>query len=229
MSLIRRLFHGEVVLPRAFWLFGALGTAAIIFLFYAWDVVQLVLVIVRPPENFHRNLYVSTAMQVLATAAFIAIVPIAIWRSARNYEGRRSWAVLAKLGVIVFALILLMNSAAKVYLSAIVALGDDAKDIADPKRNSMNAPRSLKRDARFPYTGFWQVKCDPNDIGITIEGETRLFKKPYRLEFCGEQGCMLRSYGRILSDPEFRIIDTDTIEFEASRALVTPTIYHRCG
>src|ERR1700686_3136717 len=119
--MISKLLRGDLSLPKTFWLFGALGAAAIIFGFYAWDVVQLVLVVVRPPENFHRNLYVSTAMQALATAAFIAIVPISIWRSARNYEGRRSWAVLAKLGVVVFALILLINSAARVYVSAIVA------------------------------------------------------------------------------------------------------------
>jgi hypothetical protein len=123
----------------------------------------------------------------------------------------------------------LLNSAGRVYVTGIIALGDDAKDIADPKRNSLNASKSLKRDARFPYTGFWQVQCDPNNIGITIEGETRLFKKPYRLEFCGEQGCGLRGYGKIVDDPEFRIIDINTIEFEASRALITPVIYHRCG
>jgi hypothetical protein len=229
MTLIRRLLRGEVSLPKAFWLFGALGTAAIIFVFYVWTVVQLVLVVVRPPANFYTMLYISTAMQVLATAAFVAIVPIAIWRSARNYGGRRLWAVLAKLGVLMFTAILLLNSAGTLYISGMMALQDDAKDIADPKRNSMNAPRSLKRDARFPYTGFWQVKCDPNDIGITIEGENRLVKKPYRLEFCGELNCGLRGYSTIVNDPEFRIIDINTIEFEASRALITPTIYQRCG
>jgi hypothetical protein len=151
MNLIRRLLRGEVALPRAFWIFGALGTAAIIFLFYAWDMVQLVRVVVfGPPAHMFRQVYVSTTLQVIATGAFLLIVPIAIWRSAGNYEGRRSWAVLAKLGVIVFAVILLINSAARIYISSIVALGDNAKDIADPKRNSLNAPSSLKRDARFP-------------------------------------------------------------------------------
>ena len=229
MNLIKKLLRGEMSLAKTFWLFGALATAAIIFVFYAWDMVQLVLVVVRGPTNFHKNLYISTAISVLATLAFIAIVPIAIWRSARNYDGPRAWTVLAKLGVLIFAIILLLNSALRVYVGGIVALSDDAKDIADPKRNSKNASISLKRDARFPYTGFWQVKCDPNDIGITIEGENRLLKQPYRLEFCGEQGCGLRGYGKIVNDPEFRIIDINTIEFEASRALVSPVIYHRCG
>jgi hypothetical protein len=229
VNLIRKLLRGEVSLPRTFWLFGALGTAGIIFVFYAWDIIQLLLVIVRPPENVFRRMYISTALNVLVTIAFLAILTLSIWRSARRYEGPRSWTVLAKLGVLIFALILLSNTAARVYVGGIIALGDDSKDIADPNRNSLNASKSLKRDDRFPYTGFWQVKCDPSNVGITIEGERRLFKKPYRLEFCGEQGCGLRGYGKIVEDPEFHIIDNNTIEFEPSRALVSPVIYHRCG
>jgi hypothetical protein len=229
VNLIKKLLRGEMSLAKTFWLFGALTTVAIIFVFYAWDMVQLVLVVARGPTNFHRNLYLSTAINLLATLAFIAIVPIAIWRSARNYEGPRAWNALAKLGILILATILLLNSAVRVYIGGIIALSDSSTDIADPNRNSFNASKSLKRDARFPYTGFWQVNCDPNEIGITIEGETRLFKKAYRLEFCGQQSCGLRGYGKIVDDPEFRIIDANTIEFEASRALVTPVIYHRCG
>jgi hypothetical protein len=227
--VFKRLLRGNVSLVKVFWLFGALGTAAIVFGFYAWDIVQLALIVVRGPTNFHRTLYVSTAVQVLATAAFIAIVPISIWRSARDYEGRPAWRALAKLGALMFVVILLLNAAGRIYVTGVIAMGDGAKDIADPKRNSVNASTSVKHDVRYPYTGFWQVKCDPNDVGITIEGETRLLKKSYRLEFCGEQGCVLRSYGKIVDDPEFRIIDNDTIEFQASQALAAATIYHRCG
>ena len=228
MNLIRKLLRGEMSLARTFWLFGALGTAAIVFVFYAWDLVQLVLVLVRP-DNYFRRMYISTALNALVTIAFLAIVTLSVWRSAQRYEGSRSWTVLAKLGVLIFALILLSNTAARVYVGGIVALGDDSKDIADPNRTSLNASKSLKRDDRFPYTGFWQVKCDPSNVGITIEGEWRLFKKPYRLEFCGAQGCGLRGYGKIVDDPEFHVIDINTIEFEASPALVSPALYHRCG
>jgi hypothetical protein len=229
MNLIKKLLRGEMSLAKTFWLFGALGTAAIVFVFYAWDLVQLVLLLVRPPDNFFRRMYISTALNLVVTIAFLAVLALSIWRSARRYEGSRSWTVLAKLGVLIFALILLSNTAARVYVGGIVALGDDSKDIADPNRTSLNASKSLKRDDRFPYTGFWQVKCDPSNVGITIEGEWRLFKKPYRLEFCGAQGCGLRGYGKIVDDPEFHVIDINTIEFEASPALVSPVLYHRCG
>lgn len=229
MKLIKKLLRGDVSLSKTFWLFGALGTAVIVFVFYAWDLVQLVLVFVRPPDNFFRRMYISTALNALVTIAFLAILTLSVWRSAGRYEGPRSWSVLAKLGVLIFAMILLSNTAARVYVGGIIALGDDSKDIADPNRTSLNASKSLKRDDRFPYTGFWQVKCGPSNVGITIEGETRLFKKPYRLEFCGEQGCGLRGYNRIVNDSEFRIIDINTIEFEASQALVSAMTYHRCG
>jgi hypothetical protein len=229
MKSIKKLMRGDMSLAKSFWLFAAVGTAAIILFFYAWDAVQLVLVLFAPSVNIFRMMYVSTAIQTFATAVFIAIVPIAIWRSARNYEGSRSWGVLAKGGVLVFSLILMLSTAGRLYVSGIVARRDDTKDIADPARNSINAASSLKRDARFPYTGFWQVSCDPKDVGITIEGENRVLKQPYRLEFCGEQGCGLRGYSKIVGDPEFRIIDLNTIEFEASTALRYPTTYHRCG
>jgi hypothetical protein len=229
MESIKKLMRGDFSLTKTFWLFAVLGTAAIMLFFYAWSAVQLALVFFAPAANIFHMIYISAALQTLATAAFLAIVPISIWRSSRNYEGHWAWSVLAKGGVLVCALFLSLNTAGILYVSGISALRNDTKDIADPTRNSMNAARSLKRDEKFPYTGFWQVKCDPNDVGITIEGERRLLKQPYRLEFCGERGCGLRSHNKIVDDPEFRIIDLNTIEFEVSSALAAATIYHRCG
>ena len=229
MESIKKLMRGDFSLTKTFWLFAVLGAAAIMLFFYAWSAVQLALVFFAPAANIFHMIYISAALQTLATAAFLAIAPISIWRSSRNYEGHWAWSVLAKGGVLVCALFLSLNTAGILYVSGISALRNDTKDIADPTRNSMNAARSLKRDEKFPYTGFWQVKCDPNDVGITIEGERRLLKQPYRLEFCGERGCGLRSYNKIVDDPEFRIIDLNTIEFEVSSALAAATIYHRCG
>jgi hypothetical protein len=229
MDSIKKLMRGDISLAKTFWLYAVAWTAAIILFFYAWSAVQLALVFFAPAVNVFHMIYISAAFQTIATAAFIGIVPISIWRSARNYEGHWSWNVLAKSGVLVCCLFLSLNTAGILYVSGISALRNDAKDIADPARNSRNAASSLKRDGKFPYTGFWQVNCDPNDVGITIEGESRVFKQPYRLEFCGERGCGLRSYNKIVGDPEFRIIDPNTIEFEVSSALAAATIYHRCG
>ncbi len=92
-----------------------------ILFFYLWDRVQLMLFLFRPSENVFRMMYISTAMNVLATVAFIAIVPISIWRSARHYAGSRSWVVLAKVGVVVFAVILSLSSAARLSVIGILA------------------------------------------------------------------------------------------------------------
>lgn len=90
------------------------------------------------------------------------------------------------------------------------------------------AATRLERNRSLPLIGFWQTTCDPKGAGITIERETRWLKL-YRLNFYWVYGCQLRGYSKIVGDPEFRIIDLNTIEFEASAALRYPTTYHRCG
>jgi hypothetical protein len=152
MKSLKKLLRGEVSLPKVLWLFAVLGAVAIFLLFYVWDRTQLILVLVRPAESSFRMMYISTAINVLATVAFVAIVPVSIWRSARNYTGRRSWAVLAKVGVVVLAVILSLSSAARLSVIGIIAYGQiDPKGLAEFARKTSGRRPQGGRPGQFPY------------------------------------------------------------------------------
>jgi hypothetical protein len=95
MHLLSRLWHGEVALTRAFWecgmLYGSLANLA------ATIVAFAVLAVGWPP--------------VLALTIFFLPVPynvlivVAVWRSASRHDGSRLWANLARLAVVVWAVV----------------------------------------------------------------------------------------------------------------------------
>jgi hypothetical protein len=94
-KLVARLWRGKVSLPRAFWeytiLYGTLAniiTTAGTFAAVAAD------------------LPVAVALAVfLLPIPYNVFVTVAVWRSAQHYRGPHEWAMLARIGVVVWALI----------------------------------------------------------------------------------------------------------------------------
>ena len=89
MSLITKLWRGEISLPRMYWLFGAFGT---IFL----HISLIILVGIYPGR--------VTVICTILVWVYEFIVLVGIWRSATKYYAhflnqaskKRFWAVLAK-------------------------------------------------------------------------------------------------------------------------------------
>jgi hypothetical protein len=167
----------------------------------------------------------------ILTLGFIATLPIAFWRATATALAKKRGPLITKLGASACALAVVLVFAATgefvVVMSWLYGFADPY-DSHDQSRTSSNASTSVSREPSFPLTGFWQPSCDKEDVGIAIERESRWLKL-YRFEFCGPLGCQFRSESTIVGDPEYRVIDFNTIEFEASTAIRYTTIYHRCG
>lgn len=93
IRLVRRLWAGEVPLVRVFWDFGIIGGTAL-------NALTTVLSLA---------LLAADGLETAALAAFALPIPynllivVAVWRSASAYQGRRLWAGLARLAIIVWA------------------------------------------------------------------------------------------------------------------------------
>lgn len=79
---------------------------------------------------------------------------------------------------------------------------------------------------RPDLVGFWKDHCD-EDFGLKIAkaGEGR-----YSVSFCGPGGCFepgtYRPHTAILGDPDYRVIDADTLEVLGDDGFTT---YYRCA
>ena len=223
---------------RYFWKYILWGVAIILGFWLTWNPLQMILEVIDffktgalgggvPVHDIHvlwRNTLYVVAVCVTVT------VPVLIWRGATKAAVADGVFLRSKVGATVYALAAaIIFAVAGEYAHVMSWLyTTDLQDPHDPHLTSANAATRLERDPSLPLIGFWQTTCDPNGAGIAIERETRWLKL-YRLEFCWVRGCGLRGHSKIVGDPEFRIIDLNTIEFEASAALRYPAIYHRCG
>jgi hypothetical protein len=230
------LRRGELPLEKAFWAYAVGGYAAIFLgaalVTYAFGAIVLFGALGGGslPSNaqFLVIFTVVLALQIVASGVFIFFVPIGVWRSASRDEGGRPiWRALAKTFVVALAVLLACNVVTAVTAARNAFEGAGGAS-TDPKRTSRTAGKSLKPNPEYPYTGFWQAGvCDPDNIGITLEGAKRWGKPTYRVDFCGLYGCQFRSYNSVVHDPEFKIIDKNTLEFEGAET-VNKT-YRQCG
>jgi hypothetical membrane protein len=88
MSLVSRVWRGEITLWKTYWLgslfLGALSTVcALVALFLA--------------EGYVHHKFSSTTFLVL----LIAFAAVEIWRSAGNYQGPAIWKILARIMVVI--------------------------------------------------------------------------------------------------------------------------------
>jgi hypothetical protein len=95
----------------------------------------------------------------------------------------------------------------------------------DKGKDSSNIGRFLKADPEYPLIGFWKVECK-NSYGIAIDKAVDGF---YSISFCGPGGCFQpgswRPNSQLINDPEYRIIDSNTIEIKQQGG----PPYHRCN
>jgi len=82
MTLIKALWHGDISLAKTYWLFST----------------SIILLLAISMQYFIGSIYFYVfAILIIIYAPFIFI---AIWRSANKYNGAKTWAILAKISVI---------------------------------------------------------------------------------------------------------------------------------
>jgi hypothetical protein len=92
---MKRLWNGEESLPRAFWEYAILyGTLA--------NAIATIGTFAAVAAN--GPVWVAVALFVLPIPYNVFVV-VAVWRSAQRYRGPSEWALLARIGVVVWALI----------------------------------------------------------------------------------------------------------------------------
>ena len=90
-----RLWRGEETLARTFWeyaiVYGTLANAIL-------TIATLASVVANAPVW-------TIALLSVFTIPYNVFIAIAVWRSAARYQGRPEWATLARVAVIVWAVI----------------------------------------------------------------------------------------------------------------------------
>jgi hypothetical protein len=95
IKLIKRLWCGEESLPRAFWEYAILYGTLVNLITTAGTFAVLALGLSGG---------IALAIHVLPIPYNIFVV-VAVWRSAQHYKGPQEWGLVARIGVIVWALI----------------------------------------------------------------------------------------------------------------------------
>jgi hypothetical protein len=90
--------------------------------------------------------------------------------------------------------------------AALIAGCDDGVD------RQHTAEKLAVASASHPYAGFWKRPGCANNFGLAIAPAG---SATYAIAFCGPGGCskpgMMRNT-RLVGDPDYRIVDQDTIE-----------------
>ncbi len=91
---------------------------------------------------------------------------------------------------------------------------------------SKNVLEILEEDAQYPFIGFWRTDCSHNR-GLIIN---KVGNGLYSVSFCGPKGSFkpgtYRPNTPLAGDPNYRIIDNDTIMVKGRSGFQT---YHRCA
>lgn len=101
MNNISDLWNGRVGLAKSYWLWGVLSGIP-------WGVA---LSLLTPGSNL-------AILVVLAFFAYYVIVHVGIWRAASEYEGAKTWAILAKIAVAITPACLVIGTLAAVIIPA---------------------------------------------------------------------------------------------------------------
>jgi len=88
------------------------------------------------------------------------------------------------------------------------------------------AEQSAVASSSHPLAGMWKDHCE-DDFGLAIAPAGAQL---YSISFCGPGGCFepgtYRPNSRIIDDPAYRVVDTNTIDVQADNGFVR---YVRCG
>jgi hypothetical protein len=196
MHTMRRLWHGDLSLPMAFWLGGV---AVLVVVMFVLPLFLASLGIVGTAAAF-----ISVAIAI-AGCAYQTLATVGVWRSAGRYPGPRLLGLLARVFSLLFLAVLV---AQVVFVVSMISV-----DRTDPSRSSANVAGTLKRDPAFPFTGFWKNQC-AQDFGLVVEPSGEV--NTYAVSFCGPSGCFksgtYRPNTTIRNDPSYKVIDDNTIE-----------------
>jgi hypothetical protein len=239
-------FFAGAAPPRALWKLIVAGIAIIVGFWITWFPLRMFLVFTDflfisgalgggyPYQIIHDVWRVALYLVVLFTMAFVSI---SVWKSVEKALAARWTQNSARISATVCALAtaLLFAGAGEAARVMTWIYSNDILDTYDPHRTSLNAAKRIKPDPSFPLTGFWQTSCD-SDGGISIERESRLLRL-YRIEECSKFACNLGDDSKIVGDPKYRIVDSNTIEYHlpenaytiVSGTRVNTLTYHRCS
>jgi len=91
MSLLHRLWHGEVPLPHVFWNWAVFGGIAVN---GATSILFFTLLL-------HGYTLAAFVVGYALSVPYNVFVTVAVWRSAARYQGERRWADLARIVTVI--------------------------------------------------------------------------------------------------------------------------------
>ena len=111
-------------------------------------------------------------------------------------------------------------------LSVLAVAACDSSARVRSSETSHTIGTKLIPSSDHPFTGLWRRDCD-NNFGLAVQPAG---PSAYSISFCGPGGCFepgtYRLNSPIEGDPQYRIVDSDTIEVSTTSGFQT---YHRCG
>ncbi|HPG00817.1 MAG TPA: hypothetical protein PLE77_12175 [Kiritimatiellia bacterium] len=206
MKRIAQLWRGEVKLWKTFWIFGIVVP---VLFSIASALMQVFFVRLWKP-----SIVVFALGGIAISVVYTVYILVAIWRSAGKHAGIKVWAWCARVYVI-----------ACISVTAYVTYSAFSEDRNDRERNSYNIESIIQADDAYPYIGFWKGDCG-NNFGLAIEkAEDGL----YSVSFSGPGGGFMpgkyRPHTLLTNDPNYRIVDANTIEVQGAGGFTT---YVRC-
>jgi hypothetical protein len=92
---LRRLWRGEEPLPRAFWVYAV---------FYGTFANTVTTIAMFAAVAADAPVWLAVVIHFLPLPYNVLVV-VAVWRSAQRYHGPDHWPMLARIGVVVWALV----------------------------------------------------------------------------------------------------------------------------
>ena len=105
LAILKKLYKGDYPLGKSYWLFGNV-VPFVLFLI----IILSIFIPANDPISKLRNIdftpetntsLIITIIMSLITIVYIFISTVGVWRSASKHEGKRHWAILAKITIII--------------------------------------------------------------------------------------------------------------------------------
>jgi hypothetical protein len=199
IHIMKNIWHGRYGLAFTFWLLWFLP--AVLF-------GLILMPVIYPLVYLGRAMGTDLALKVTYTYFLLVflynlLMYISVSKSAARYQGQRIWPAMANIIVIAS---LILN------ISFIAYIGMTEK--IDYGRYIGNIKSLITPDPDYPFIGFWKEDCGDN-FGLSIE---KAGNGMYSVSLCGPGGCfkpdIFRPNTSIENDPDYRIIDENTIEIK---------------
>ena len=82
MNLLKKFYAGDIILWKSYWLVGVLLSMGVGFI------------------SGFVGVFTEPTLTKLIYAAWMIVVVVGVWRSSDKYKGPKYWSILAKIGVI---------------------------------------------------------------------------------------------------------------------------------